>query len=137
MSPASERAVWKSTRKAPGNFNCFLANHQLLLRYWIKNKGPLVETYIGFIETYRDPAGMRGEFEGFVAMVNKQMSEKFQVQQISKFLCQKIHNNQKVLVDKAEEMLPMLPWPKEFEKDEFLRPDFTRCLEFDPELRQH
>ena len=96
-----------------------------------------METYIGFIETYRDPAGMRGEFEGFVAMVNKQMSEKFQVQQISKFLCQKIHNNQKVLVDKAEEMLPMLPWPKEFEKDEFLRPDFTRCLEFDLELRQH
>ena len=29
------------------------------------------------------------------------------------------------MVDRAEEMLPLLPWPKEFEKDEFLRPDFT------------
>ena len=29
------------------------------------------------------------------------------------------------LVESAEQFLPLLPWPNEFEKDTFLRPDFT------------
>lgn len=77
-------------------------------RYWIRDKGPMVESNIGFVETYRDPQGVRGEWEGFAAMVNLERTKAFGS-----------------LVDSAESMIPKLPWSEDFEKDKFLSPDFT------------
>ncbi|KAF2706807.1 dipeptidyl-peptidase III [Pleomassaria siparia CBS 279.74] len=77
-------------------------------RYWIRNTGPEVETDIGFVETYRDPHGIRGEWEGFVATVNKERTKAFGS-----------------LVDAAPKLIPLLPWGADFEKDKFLSPDFT------------
>ncbi|KAI1859479.1 hypothetical protein JX265_010482 [Neoarthrinium moseri] len=77
-------------------------------RFWIRDKGPMVESNIGFIETYRDPAGIRGEWEGFASIVNLERTKAFGD-----------------LVNAAPSLIPLLPWGKDFEKDKFLAPDFT------------
>jgi dipeptidyl-peptidase-3 len=97
-----------------------LDKHKESQKFWIQDKSPPVETNMGFIENYRDPSGMRSEFEAFVSMVDKEKTAKL-----------------KQLVDNGEEFVKLLPWNIKyktkksdndyylFEKDKFMAPDFT------------
>lgn len=44
-----------------GSLNAFKEAQKL----WVTDIGPMVESNLGFIESYRDPAGVRSEWEGF------------------------------------------------------------------------
>lgn len=85
-----------------------IETHKDSQRKWIADKGPVVETNMGWIETYIDPENARAYFEGWVAIVDKELSKKF-----------------RQLVTNSEGIIPLLPWPKSMEKDTFLAPDFT------------
>ncbi|KAI0638610.1 aflatoxin-detoxifizyme [Trametes polyzona] len=82
--------------------------HVKASEHWVKDIGPVVESYLGFVETYVDPYGGRAEWEGFTAIVDKQLSAKYET-----------------LVRDAPELIKSLPWGKDFEVDVFRKPDFT------------
>lgn len=84
-------------------------------RTWITDKAPKVENIFGFVEPYRDPAGIRAEFEGLVAIADVE-----ETKLLSK------------LVEKSDRFIRRLPWatPENngkgvFEKSLFEPPDFS------------
>ncbi|CAI4050970.1 hypothetical protein SKDZ_15G1000 [Saccharomyces kudriavzevii ZP591] len=82
--------------------------HKEAQKLWVKDISPVIETNIGFIETYREPSGIIGEFESLVAIQNKERTAKFSS-----------------LVNNAEEFISLLPWSRDYEKPTFNPPDFT------------
>jgi dipeptidyl-peptidase III len=87
-------------------------------RTWIKDKSPRVENIFGFVEPYRDPSGIRAEFEGLVAITDSEET---------KLLLK--------LVEHSTRFIRLLPWADTgstenegkgpFEKALFQPPDFT------------
>ncbi|CUS24607.1 LAQU0S18e00100g1_1 [Lachancea quebecensis] len=82
--------------------------HKESQKLWVKDLSPVIETNVGFIETYREPSGIIGEFESLVAIQNKERTQKFAT-----------------MVQNAGKFISLLPWDKEFEKPKFQPPDFT------------
>ncbi|ESU36294.1 Dipeptidyl-peptidase III, partial [Giardia duodenalis] len=82
--------------------------HKRYSEHWVQDKDVTVETYQGFVETYRDPSGVRAEYEAFVACVDPDVSKA-------------LHN----LVERASEILPLLPYPRALERDKFIPPVYN------------
>ena len=84
---------------------------------WIQDTNPAVENIFGFVEPYRDPYGVRAEFEGLVAISDRKETE---------LLTR--------LVEESSKFIRRLPWATgtsendgkgPYEKSLFEPPDFT------------
>lgn len=84
------------------------ADHVKYSEYWVKDVDPPVECYHGFIESYRDPNGIRAEFEGFVACIDPKESRI-------------LHN----FVNSSKVVLPLLPLLPEYERKTFTPPSYN------------
>ncbi|KAI1331974.1 peptidase family M49-domain-containing protein [Xylariaceae sp. FL0255] len=62
-------------------------------RSWVSDKAPKVENILGFVEPYRDPYGVRAEFEGLVAIADAEET--------------KLLSN---LVEHSDTFIRKLPW---------------------------
>ncbi|KAK8115951.1 hypothetical protein PG984_012453 [Apiospora sp. TS-2023a] len=84
-------------------------------RTWISDHAPKVENIFGFVEPYRDPYGVRAEFEGLVAI-----TDPFETKLLTR------------LVENSDQFIRRLPWASAenngkgaFETALFEPPDFS------------
>ncbi|KAK2608595.1 hypothetical protein QQS21_002821 [Conoideocrella luteorostrata] len=110
----------KQAEVLAGYIECFstgsLEAYRKAQKFWVADISPRVETILGFVEPYRDPYGVRAEWEGVVCISDPDETHKL-----------------KALVDRSTEFIRMLPWavPGDndgkgpFEADLFQAPDFT------------
>lgn len=85
-------------------------------KVWVKDRSARVENLIGFIESYRDPAGIRSEWEAMVGIADPDEASKL-----------------KRFVESSTDFIRQLPWAVEgvndgkgpFENNQFQAPDFT------------
>jgi dipeptidyl-peptidase-3 len=95
-----------------GNLEAFQDSQKL----WVKDVSARVENILGFIEPYRDPAGIRSEWEAMVGIADAIENKKL-----------------RDFVDRSAVFIRQLPWAVEgvndgkgpFEKRAFEAPDFT------------
>lgn len=86
-----------------------MEHHLAYSKLWVQNQDPVIETYQGFIETYRDPHGVRAEMEAFVAAVNPATS---------KLLERLLEKNV------SSELLGSLPVPTFLHRETFIPPSY-------------
>lgn len=95
-----------------GNLKAFQESQ----KEWVMDFSARVENLIGFIEPYRDPAGIRAEWEGMVGIADPSEASRL-----------------RRLVGSSTAIIRQLPWAVEglndgkgpFEKHVFVAPDFT------------
>ena len=86
---------------------------------WLRDEHPRVETLIGFIESYRDPTAVRGEFEGLVAIQNIKFTRQLKALAVhGKSAVQRLPWCQPPYCAMDEKSLP-------FENSVFICPDFV------------
>ena len=94
-----------------------LETYRESIRTWLRDNRPPVETIFGFVEPYRDPHGVRAEFEGLAAVVDRAKTEKLVA-----------------LGKEASKFVKLLPWcgltdyndgKGPFKKEVFEESDFT------------